>query len=126
MRLPSDAAEACPIGKHLSLPPQQAIGYYVGRQVQGKAEKYLGRLVTDTVAKAMSDEGITQIDVVANVLKCLCGTPTLDRGCPILGLCRDADNMPRPSVPGTMCVFGGYNGPGRCDIGAAEHGYFVP
>jgi hypothetical protein len=126
VRLPSDAAEACPIGKHLSLPPRQAIGYYVGRQVQGKAEKHLGKLVTDTLAKAMSDEGITQIDAVANVLKCLCGTPTLDRGCPILGLCRDADGMPRPSVPGTMCVFGGYNGPGRCDIGAAEHGYFVP
>jgi hypothetical protein len=126
VRLPSDAREPCPIGRHVKRTPQQAIGDYVGREVQGPAEKYQGRLVTEALAKALSDEGITEIDVVANVLKCLCGTPTLDRGCPILGVCRDADSLPRPAVPGTFCTFGGYNGPGRYDLGAAEHGYFVP
>ncbi len=92
VRLPSDAQEPCPIGRHQKRTPQQALGDYVGRDVQGPAEKYQGRLVTEAVAKALSDEGITEIDVVANVLKCLCGTPTLDRGCPILGVCRDADS----------------------------------
>ena len=39
------------------------------------------------------------MDVVANLLSCVCGSPTLEKGCPILGLCRDADSCARPSVP---------------------------
>jgi hypothetical protein len=50
----------------------------------------------------------------------------MERGCPILGLARDADSMARPSVSLAFGPFGIYGGPGRFDVGAAEHGYFVP
>jgi hypothetical protein len=126
IRLPADAAEPCPIGVHQKLAPQQAVGYYVGRLATGPAAKYQGKLVTDALARSMQQEGVLEVDAVANVLTCLCGTPTLERGCPIQGLARDADSMPRPNAPGSMCTFGCWNSPGRFDVGAAEHGYFVP
>jgi hypothetical protein len=126
VRLPSDAEEACPIGVHRKLPPQKAIGDYVGRLADGPAAKYEGKLVTESLAKSMAQEGIQEVDAVANVLTAMCGSPTLEQGCPILGLCRDADGMQRPSAPLTMCGFNCWNAPGRFDVGASEHGYFVP
>jgi hypothetical protein len=126
LRLPADAEEACPIGFHRKLPPQKAIGYYVGRLAAGRAEKYQGKLITASLAKSMAQEGIEEIDAVANVLTAMCGSPTLEQGCPILGLVRDADGMQRPSAPLTMCGFNCWNAPGRFDVGASEHGYFVP
>jgi hypothetical protein len=126
VRLPDDAADPCPIGTHRRLAPAQAIGYYVGRLATGAAEKYAGKLVTPELAAAMAREGIAESDTVGNVLTCFCGTPTLEQGCPILGIARDADSMARPSAPGSMCAFGCWNAPGRFDVGAAEHGYFVP
>jgi len=126
VRLPADAEEPCPIGKHLTLSPQQAIGYYAGREVTGAAEKYRGKLVTESLAAAMRGEGIRELDAVANYFSCLCGSPTLEKGCPIVGLHRDADSDARPSVPLGMSAFGSHSGPGRFDVGAWEHGYFVP
>jgi hypothetical protein len=92
----------------------------------GTAEKYQGKLITEALSAAMIQEGIKEVDVVANVLSCFAGSPTLEFGCPISGLGRDADSMPRPAVPLPMCDLGCWNGPGRFDVGAAEHGYFVP
>ena len=99
VRLPADAQEPCPIGRHLKLAPQQAVGYYVGREVSGPAEKYRGQLVSEALAQTMIQEGIAELDAVANFLSCVCGSPTLEKGCPILGLCRDADSVARPAVP---------------------------
>lgn len=126
VRLPAEAQEPCPIGRHLKLAPGQAVGYYVGREVTGAAEKYRGKLVSESVAQAMVQDGIQELDVVANLLSCVCGSPTFERGCPIQGLHRDADSCPRPSVPLGLSAFGAHGGPGRFDIGAAEHGYYVP
>jgi hypothetical protein len=126
VRLPSDAELPCPIGVHRKLAPQKAVGYYVGRLATGPAEKYQGKLVTESLAKSMAQEGIQEIDTVANVLTAMCGSPTLEQGCPILGLVRDADGMQRPSAPLTMCGFNCWNAPGRFDVGASETGFFVP
>lgn len=126
VRLPLDAQEPCPIGRHLQLSPTEAIGYYAGREVTGAAEKYRGKLINANLAQAMTQEGIRELDVVANLLSCVCGSPTFDRGCPIQGLCRDADSCSRPSAPRSLSAYGAHNSPGRFDIGAAEHGYFVP
>ena len=126
VRMPADARDPCPIGTHRKLTPRAAIGDYVGREATGAAEKYRGKLVTAGLAKTMNDEGIKEIDTVANFLSCLFGTPTLERGCPIQGLYRDADSQPRPSVPLSMVPFGSHAGPGRYDIGAWEHGYYAP
>ena len=126
VRLPADAQEPCPIGKHLQLRPSQAVGYYVGRAVTGVAEKYRGKLIGESLAQALVQAGIQELDVVANCLSCVCGSPTFERGCPILGLCRDADSCPRPAVPLGLSAFGAHGGPGRFDVGAAEHGYYVP
>jgi hypothetical protein len=126
VRLPADAEDPCPIGTHRKLSPEQAIGRYVGREVQGPAEKYRGKLVTAGLAREMGREGIREIDTVANYFSALFGTPTLEKGCPILGLCRDADGQTRPAGPLTMTQFGYHDGPGRFDIGAWEHGTFVP
>jgi hypothetical protein len=97
-----------------------------GREVAGAAEKYRGKLIGESLAQAMGQEGLQELDVVANFLSCVCGSPTFERGCPILGLCRDADSCPRPAVPLGLSVFGAHGGPGRYDVGAAEHGYYVP
>ena len=78
------------------------------------------------LAQTLSQEGIQELDAVANLLSCVCGSPTFERGCPIQGLCRDADGCARPSVPLSLTAFGAHGGPGRFDIGAAEHGYYVP
>jgi len=126
VRMPADARDPCPIGTHRKLSPRQAIGDYVGREAAGPSEKYRAKLVTADLAKAMSDEGIGEIDTVANFFSCLLGTPTLERGCPIQGLYRDADSQPRPAMPLGMVPFGSHAGPGRYDIGAWEHGYYVP
>jgi len=126
VRLPADAEEPCPIGVHRKLPPQKAIGYYVGRLADGTAEEHQGKLITESLAKSMVHGGIREVDTVANVLTAMCGSPTMEQGCPILGLCRDADSMQRPSAPLTMCGFNRWNAPGRFDVGASEHGYFVP
>ncbi len=45
VRLPLDAEEPCPIGRHVQLAPAEAIGYYAGREVTGAAEKYRGKLI---------------------------------------------------------------------------------
>ena len=126
VRLPADAEDPCPIGTHRKLSPQQAIGYYVGREAQGPAGKYRGKLVTAAVAKAMAADGIKETDAVANFFSAVFGTPTLEKGCPILGIYRDADGQPRPEAPLTLSDFGCHNGPGRFDIGAWEHSYYVP
>ncbi len=126
VRMPADCADPCPIGTHRKRSPQQAIGDYVGREAVGPAEKYLGKLVTADLAKTMSAEGIKEIDAVANFLSCLFGTPTLERGCPIQGLYRDADSQPRPVMPLSMSPFGSHGGPGRYDIGSWEHNYYSP
>ena len=126
LRLPLDAQEPCPIGQHLQLSPTEAIGYYVGREVTGAAEKYRGKLIDASLAQTMIQEGIEKLDAVANLLSCVCGSPTFERGCPIQGLCRDADSCAGPSAPLSLTAFGAHNGPGRYDIGAAEHGYYVP
>jgi hypothetical protein len=97
-----------------------------GRKVAGAAEKYRGKLIGESLAQAMGQEGLQELDVVANFLSCVCGSPTFERGCPILGLCRDADSCPRPAVPLGLSVFGAHGGPGHYDVGAAEHGYYVP
>ena len=125
-RMPSDASEPCPIGKHGKVSPQQAIGYYVGRQASGPKEKYFGKLVTPEMAAAMEKDGVKEVDAIANVLTCLCGTPGLEMGTPISGLARDGDSMPRPGMPGGFPTLGWYNGPGAFDIGAWEHGYWTP
>jgi hypothetical protein len=126
VRLPIDAQDPCPIGAHRKLSPRQAIGYYVGREVQGPAEKYRGKLVTAGLAEAMARDGIREIDAVANFFSAVFGTPTLEKGCPILGIYRDADSQARPEGPLTLFDFGCHGGPGRFDIGAWEHSYYVP
>jgi len=125
-RMPSDAAEPCPIGKHHNVPPAQAIGYYVGRNASGPKEKYFGKLVTAEMAAEMEKDGVKEVDAVANVLTCLIGTPGLEMAAPISGLARDADSMPRPGVPGGFPTLGWYNGPGAFDIGSWECGYYTP
>ena len=126
VRLPSDAEEPCPIGRRLLLPPEKAVGYYVSHSAGGKAEPYRGKLLTEAMAAALREEGVKEIDVVANFLSCALGSATLERGCPILGFCRDADGKRRPDVPGPLSTFGSHGGPGRFDVGAWEHGRFVP
>jgi hypothetical protein len=126
VRMPADARDPCPIGTHRKLSPRQAIGDYVGREADGPSEKYRAKLVTADLAKAMSEEGIGEIDTVANFFSCLLGTPTLERACPIQGLYRDADGQPRPAMPLDMVPFGSHAGPGRYDIGAWEHNYYSP
>ena len=101
VRLPADAQNPCPIGTHMKLSPQQAIGYYVGRDVHGPAEKYRGKLVTAALAKAMTQDGIQETDAVATS-SCVFGTPTLEKGCPILGIYHDADSQARPEGPLTL------------------------
>jgi TPP-dependent indolepyruvate ferredoxin oxidoreductase alpha subunit len=98
----------------------------VGRDVHGPAEKYRGKLVAVALAKAMTQDGIQETDAVANFLSCVFGTPTLEKGCPILGIYHDADSQARPEGPLTLSDFGCHSGPGRFDIGAWEHSYFVP
>ena len=126
VRLPVDAADPCPIGAHRKLSPRQTIGYYVGREAQGAAGKYRGKLVTAAVANAMAADGIKETDAVANYFSAVFGTPTLEKGCPILGIYRDADSQSRPEAPLTLSDFGCHSGPGRFDIGAWEHSYYVP
>jgi hypothetical protein len=63
---------------------------------------------------------------VPNVISCVGGTPMMEKGCPILGLFRDADSMGRPAVSGSIAPFGCHGGPGRFDVGASECGYWVP
>ena len=125
-RMPSDAAEPCPIGKHHNVPPQQAVGYYVGRNASGPKEKYFGKLVTAEIAAEMEKDGVKEVDAIANVLTALIGTPGLEMGAPISGLARDCDSMPRPGVPSGFPTLGWYNGPGAFDIGAWEHNYYTP
>jgi hypothetical protein len=125
-RMPSDASEPCPIGKHNKVAPQQAVGYYVGRLASGPKEKYFGKLVDAKMAAEMEKDGVKEVDAVANVLTCLCGTPGLEKGTPISGLARDCDSMPRPGMPGGFPTLGWYNGPGMFDIGAWECGYWTP
>ena len=126
VRLPSDAEDPCPIGRRRRLPPEKAVGYYVSRTAGGEAEPFRGKLVTEAVAAKLREQGAAKVEVVANVLSCALGSPTLEMGCPILGFCRDADGKRRPDVPGPLSTFGSHGGPGRFDVGAWEHGYFVP
>jgi hypothetical protein len=123
VRLPSDAAVANPIGSHRKLAPKDAVGCYVGRQMPN--EKYFNKLVTPELAAAMAAEGIKEVDAVENVLNCMCGTPGIEKGCPITGLSRDADNVARPQSSAGQAALGWYNGPGRFDIGSWERGAWV-
>jgi len=128
VRMPADAAAPCPIGTHQALPPSEAIGYYVGRGNYGKgpAEKYLGRVIDAELAARLEKQGVKELDVVANRLSCMGGSATLEAGGPILGLCKDADGRCRPGNSRQMRPFGTHRGPGRFDVGAWEHGTFVP
>ena len=104
--MPSDATEPCPIGKHNKVSPRQAIGYYVGRLASGPNEKYFGKLVTADMAAEMEKAGVKEIDAIANVLTCICGTPGMQMACPISGLARDADGMARACMPGALPTLG--------------------
>ncbi|MBL7039439.1 MAG: right-handed parallel beta-helix repeat-containing protein [Pirellulaceae bacterium] len=126
VRLPQDAQDPCPIGQRVQLPPEEAVEYFVSRTAAGAAEPYRGKLVTESMAAALREKGLDQVEVVANLLSCALGSPTLEMACPILGICRDADGKPRPSVPGGLITFGSHRSPGRFDVGAWEHGHYVP
>jgi len=126
VRLPEDAQDACPIGRRVQLPPEEAVGYFISRTAAGAAEPHRGKLVTESMAASLRKKGMDQVEVVTNLLSCALGSPTLEMACPILAICRDADGKPRPSVPGAMATFGSHKGPGRFDAGAWEHGYYVP
>ena len=126
VRLPADAVDPCPIGQRIKLPPDRAVGYYLPRTATGPAQKHQGKLVDAALAQTLAQAGVTEVEVVPNVLHCLGGTPMLEKGCPILGHWRDADSMARPAVSGSMAGFGWHPGPGRYDVGASECGYWVP
>ena len=59
---------------------------------------------------ALREAGVSEVEVVANFLSCALGSATLERGCPILGFCRDADGKRRPDVPGPLSTFGSHGG----------------
>jgi len=125
VRLPSDSADPNPIGEHLKLPPDQAIGYYVIHYQEGPAQQFYSKLIDPATADAMVKAGIEEVEVMANALYCIGGTPMLEKGTPILGLYRDADGMARPVISGAIAGFGCFPGPGSYDVGASECGYWV-
>jgi hypothetical protein len=73
----------------------------------------------------MEAEGLKEVDAVENVLTGMCGTPGIQKGCPITGLSHDADNGARPTCSAGQAALGWYNGPGRFDIGSWQHGCWV-
>jgi hypothetical protein len=125
VRLPGDAADPNPIGQRVTLAPDKAIGCYVSRTAKGPAGKCRGKLVDEALAKSLTQEGATAVEVVPNVIHFVGGTPMMEKGCPILGIYQDADSMPRPAVGGNVGNFGCHPCPGRFDVGASECQYWV-